>query len=97
MLSRLSRLHASAHAWAHDTATDVTIAAIRAPDDPGIEVTALVAEPGPMIAMKLSRAPTCSTSSPSPSTKQPAQPRFTRSDRSIQPSHKTFHVTSNSG
>lgn len=46
------RLHASAHAWAHDSATDVTIAAL---DTAGklVEVTALVAEPGPLVAMKL--------------------------------------------
>lgn len=46
------RLHASAHAWAHDTATDVTIEVIR-PGGAFIEATAPVAEPGPLIAMKL--------------------------------------------
>ncbi|MGB7234475.1 MAG: prevent-host-death protein [Rhodococcus sp. (in: high G+C Gram-positive bacteria)] len=47
------RLHASAHAWANDTATELTITAIRSPKDPPIAVSALVAEPGPLIAMKL--------------------------------------------
>lgn len=46
------RLHASAHAWANDTATDVTIEVERA-DGPRIELTTLVAEPGPLVAMKL--------------------------------------------
>lgn len=46
------RLHASAQAWAHDTATDMTIEVIRA-DGERVEVTAPVAEPGPLIAMKL--------------------------------------------
>ena len=46
------RLHASAHAWAHDTATDLRIGAVSAQDD-SIEVTTPVAEPGPLIAMKL--------------------------------------------
>ncbi|WP_091116457.1 prevent-host-death protein [Nocardioides psychrotolerans] len=42
------RLHASAHAWANDTATDV----VRSNGE-RIEVTTPVAEPGPLIAMKL--------------------------------------------
>lgn len=46
------RLHASAHAWANDTATDITIEVVR-PGDERIEVTTPVAEPGPLIAMKL--------------------------------------------
>jgi hypothetical protein len=46
------RLHASAHAWAHDAATNVTIDVIR-PNGERIEVTTPVAEPGPLIAMKL--------------------------------------------
>jgi hypothetical protein len=46
------RLHASAHAWANDTATDLTIEVLRSGGD-RIEVTMLVAEPGPLIAMKL--------------------------------------------
>lgn len=46
------RLHASAHAWANDTATDVRIEVVR-PGDERIEVTTRVAEPGPLIAMKL--------------------------------------------
>ena len=46
------RLHASAHAWAHDTATEVTIEVI---GNGGllVEATVPVAEPGPLIAMKL--------------------------------------------
>lgn len=49
------RLHASAHAWANDTATALTIEVIHTSHDPSrhIEVTNLVAEPGPLIAMKL--------------------------------------------
>jgi hypothetical protein len=43
---------ASAHAWAHDTATDVSIEVIR-PGGELIEATTRVAEPGPLIAMKL--------------------------------------------
>lgn len=46
------RLHAWSHAWAHDTATPVTIVVARATGD---DVTAItpVAEPGPLVAMKL--------------------------------------------
>jgi len=46
------RLHASAHAWANDTASEVTIevASLRGVQ---VEVSTLVAEPGPLIAMKL--------------------------------------------
>lgn len=49
------RLHASAHAWANDTATALTIEVIHTSHDPSrhIEVTNLLAEPGPLIAMKL--------------------------------------------
>lgn len=46
------RLYASAHAWANDTATDMTIEVIRRNGD-HVEVTTPVAEPGPLIAMKL--------------------------------------------
>ncbi|EFQ84801.1 hypothetical protein HMPREF0063_10142 [Aeromicrobium marinum DSM 15272] len=46
------RLHASAHAWAHDTATDLTIVVERTRGD-AVEVTTPVAEPGPLVAMKL--------------------------------------------
>ena len=46
------RLHAGAHAWANDTATDLTIEVIRS-DGQRVEVTTPVAEPGPLIAMKL--------------------------------------------
>jgi hypothetical protein len=46
------RLHAAAHAWANDTATDLTIETIRS-NGGCIEVTTPVAEPGPLIAMKL--------------------------------------------
>jgi len=46
------RLHAFAHAWANDSATEVTIEVV--PLSGGqVEVSALVAEPGPLIAMKL--------------------------------------------
>ncbi|MGF1662781.1 MAG: nucleotidyl transferase AbiEii/AbiGii toxin family protein [Kineosporiaceae bacterium] len=46
------RLHAQAHAWAGDTASDVTIEVVRT-DGERLEVTTPVAEPGPLIAMKL--------------------------------------------
>lgn len=46
------RLHASSHAWASDTATDLTIEVVRR-DGARVEVTTRVAEPGPLIAMKL--------------------------------------------
>ncbi|WP_295700335.1 hypothetical protein [Lapillicoccus sp.] len=46
------RLHASAHAWAHDTATELTIEVLLT-DHSSVTVTTLVAEPGPLIAMKL--------------------------------------------
>jgi hypothetical protein len=46
------RLHASAHAWANDAATDVTLEVVRANGE-RFEVTTLVAEPGPLVAMKL--------------------------------------------
>lgn len=46
------RLHASAHAWANDTATDITIEVIRR-DGERVDITTPVAEPGPLIAMKL--------------------------------------------
>lgn len=46
------RLHASAHAWANDTATALTIDVLPA-DGARIDVTTPVAEPGPLIAMKL--------------------------------------------
>jgi len=40
------RLHASAHAWANDTATDVTLEVVRANGE-RLEVTTFVAEPAP--------------------------------------------------
>lgn len=46
------RLHASSHAWASDTATEMLIEAIRR-DRQRVEVRTRVAEPGPLIAMKL--------------------------------------------
>jgi hypothetical protein len=45
------RLHASAHAWANDTASDVTIEVVPL-SGAHVEVSTLVAEPGPIIAMK---------------------------------------------
>jgi hypothetical protein len=47
-----NRLHASAHAWANDTATNLAIEVIRRAGE-RVEVTAPVAEPGPLIATKL--------------------------------------------
>lgn len=46
------RLHAAAHAWANDTATPLTIR-VHHSSDKQIEATTLVAEPGPISAMKL--------------------------------------------
>lgn len=46
------RLHASAHAWACDSATEMVIETIRR-DGQHVQVTTRVAEPGPLIAMKL--------------------------------------------
>lgn len=46
------RLHAFAHAWANDSATEVTIE-VAPLSGARVEVTALVAEPGPLVAMKL--------------------------------------------
>lgn len=46
------RLHASSHAWASDSATEMVIEVIRR-DGQQLEVTTRVAEPGPLIAMKL--------------------------------------------
>ena len=46
------RLHASAHAWAHDSATDLTIEVMTRTGE-RVEAIAPVAEPGPLIAMKL--------------------------------------------
>jgi plasmid maintenance system killer protein len=46
------RLHASAHAWASDSATGLTIEVVPL-SGAHVEVSALVAEPGPLIAMKL--------------------------------------------
>jgi hypothetical protein len=70
------RLHTFAHAWANDSATEITIE-VAPLSGPHIEVSALVAEPGPIVAMKLQaimnraaakRAPTCKTSPGSSST-----------------------------
>jgi hypothetical protein len=46
------RLHAFAHAWASDTATEVTIE-VAPLTGAHVEVSALAAEPGPLVAMKL--------------------------------------------
>lgn len=46
------RLHAFAHAWASDSATEVAIE-VAPLSGAHVEVTALVAEPGPLVAMKL--------------------------------------------
>ena len=46
------RLHAFAHAWANDSATEVTIE-VAPLSGAHVEVSALVAEPGPLVAMKL--------------------------------------------
>jgi hypothetical protein len=46
------RLHASAHAWANDSATDLTID-VSTRTGEHVQVTTPVAEPGPLIAMKL--------------------------------------------
>jgi hypothetical protein len=46
------RLHAAAHAWANDSATDLIIEVANRRGE-HVEVTTPVAEPGPLIAMKL--------------------------------------------
>ena len=46
------RLHASAHAWANDTATPLMLEAIPS-DGPPVVVVARVSQPGPLVAMKL--------------------------------------------
>jgi len=46
------RLHASSHAWAHDSATEMTVEVVGA-GGLQVAVTTPVAEPGPLIAMKL--------------------------------------------
>ena len=46
------RLHAFAHAWANDSATEVTIEVVPL-SGAHVEVSPLVAEPGPLVAMKL--------------------------------------------
>jgi hypothetical protein len=46
------RLHAFAHAWANDTATEVTIE-VAPLAGARVEASTLVAEPGPIVAMKL--------------------------------------------
>lgn len=46
------RLHAFAHAWANDSATEVTIE-VAPLSGAHVEVSALVAEPAPLVAMKL--------------------------------------------
>lgn len=46
------RLHAFAHAWANDSATEVSIEVIPL-SGAHVKVSALVAEPGPLVAMKL--------------------------------------------
>jgi hypothetical protein len=45
-------LHAFAHAWANDTASEITIE-VASLSGAHVEVSTLVAEPGPLIAMKL--------------------------------------------
>jgi hypothetical protein len=46
------RLHASAHAWANDSATEITIEVVPL-SGARVEVSTLVAEPGPLVAMKI--------------------------------------------
>lgn len=46
------RLHASSHAWANDTATLLTIQ-VQPTNGDAIHVTTPIAEPGPLVAMKL--------------------------------------------
>ena len=46
------RLHASAHAWAHDSATDLAVE-VMTRAGVLVEATTRIAEPGPLIAMKL--------------------------------------------
>jgi hypothetical protein len=47
------RLHVQSHAWASDSATDLSISVITAGGETLVSVSTPVAEPGPLIAMKL--------------------------------------------
>ncbi|MFW6599745.1 prevent-host-death protein [Propionibacteriaceae bacterium Y2011] len=47
------RLHASSHAWANDSATEMTIEVAGMHGGGRLEVTTPVAEPGPLVATKL--------------------------------------------
>jgi hypothetical protein len=47
------RLFATSHAWAWDSATPVSIQVMSLARDPLVVASALVAEPGPIVAMKL--------------------------------------------
>jgi len=46
------RLHANSHAWGSDTATEITLEVFAA-DGATVVATTRVAEPGPLVAMKL--------------------------------------------
>ncbi|WP_241996407.1 prevent-host-death protein [Kribbella antiqua] len=47
------RLHAHSHAWASDSATEVPITVVTSRTGASVSVSTKVAEPGPLIAMKL--------------------------------------------
>lgn len=47
------RLHVQSHAWASDSATDLSISVITAGGEVLVSVSTRIAEPGPLIAMKL--------------------------------------------
>src|SRR5262249_26306880 len=75
------RLHASAHAWATDCATEVTIAVASSSGSP-VEVSTLVAEPGPLIPMKPGCwPPATGCRSGSPAARSPAPERKSATGR----------------
>lgn len=99
------RLHAFAHAWANDTATNVTIEVERRNGE-HVDVTTPVAEPGPLIAMKLQAVMNRSAEKQGtdlldiirpPSIQGPARSRSSRSPTSRTGPPATSHSTSTSG
>jgi hypothetical protein len=70
------RLHASAHAWASDSATGLTIEVVPL-SGARVEVSALVAGPGPLIAMKTAshHEPRGHQAGHRPSRHRPSHPR----------------------
>jgi hypothetical protein len=98
----MPRLACSIHAWASDSATEVTIE-VAPLSGAHVEVSALVAEPGPLVAMKLQaimnrapsiRAPACKTSPGSSSTSKHDLLHWLNSPIAIRRLPQTSHCTS---